>query len=235
MDDASQTEPTLAWAKWKEVTSQGMTSLPTLLFVAQAELGLKPTQLNVLLQLLSFWYTPERKPFPRKSVIAARTGLTERQVQRTIASLKKTGFLETKEMKLDHGGIISNEYDLSGLVEKLRRIAAKNSPNFEGRPQWAPSGRAERFRRKPTEPKTKTELDVLLQELVGLGGLDPRRRHNPRTVRAWLNQGATPDTLRAAFREIGSRPHLPQILTLGYFDALVQIRIDDQRRAQDRS
>ena len=48
--------------------------------------------------------------------------LSERQVQRHIADLEGAGFLKRIERTRSRRGKISNEYDLSGLVEKLRLL-----------------------------------------------------------------------------------------------------------------
>jgi predicted transcriptional regulator len=107
--------------KWgAEVMALGFCVLPSLLLRAQARLGLNPTQLAVLLQLADFWWSPERKPFPKKADLAARLRLSERQVQRHIADLEKGGFVQRIERTYGRRGKISNEYDLSGLVEKLK-------------------------------------------------------------------------------------------------------------------
>lgn len=89
---------------------------------SQARLGLNPTQLAVLLQLADFWWDPNRKPFPKKADLAARLSLSERQVQRHIADLETAGFVQRIERTYGRRGKISNEYDLSGLVEKLKAL-----------------------------------------------------------------------------------------------------------------
>jgi len=109
--------------KWgADVMALGFCVLPSLLFRAQARLGLNPTQLAVLLQLADFWWSPDRKPFPKKADLAARLSLSERQVQRHIADLEAQGFVQRIERTYGRRGKISNEYDLSGLVDKLKAL-----------------------------------------------------------------------------------------------------------------
>lgn len=109
--------------KWGvDVMALGFCMLPSLVFRAQRRLGLNPTQLAVLLQLADFWWNPQRKPFPKKADLADRLSLSERQVQRHIADLEEAGFLKRIERTRSRRGKISNEYDLSGLVEKLRLL-----------------------------------------------------------------------------------------------------------------
>lgn len=109
--------------KWgADVMALGFSVLPSLLFRAQARLGLNPTQLAVLLQLADFWWDPARKPFPKKADLAERLSLSERQVQRHVAELETAGFVQRIERTYGRRGKISNEYDLSGLVAKLSAL-----------------------------------------------------------------------------------------------------------------
>ena len=110
-------------AKWSaEVMALGFCVLPSLVFRAQRRLGLNPTQLAVLLQLADFWWDSGRKPFPKKADLAERLSLSERQVQRHIADLEEAGFVKRIGRTVSRRGKISNAYDLSGLVEKLRAL-----------------------------------------------------------------------------------------------------------------
>lgn len=97
--------------------------MPSLIFRAQNRLGLNPTQLAVLLQLADYWWEKDRCPFPSKQTLAERLGLSARQVQRHIADLETAGFVKRIPRKAPHRGKLTNEYDLSGLVDKLRKLA----------------------------------------------------------------------------------------------------------------
>ena len=109
--------------KWgRNVMELGFCIVPSLLFRAQRRLGLSPTQLAVLLQLADFWWDAARKPYPKKTDLAERLNLSDRQVQRHIADLEAAGFVRRIERTASHRGKISNEYDLSGLVEKLQAL-----------------------------------------------------------------------------------------------------------------
>ena len=109
--------------KWgKDVMALGFCIVPSLLLRAQNRLGLNPTQLAVLMQLADFWWDRERKPFPSKAVLAERLGLSSRQVQRHIADLETAGLVERVERRAQHGGKLTNLYDLSGLVRRLKKL-----------------------------------------------------------------------------------------------------------------
>jgi len=114
--------------KWgKLVMQQGFCIIPSIMLRAQQRLGLNPTQLAVLMQLCDYWWDHGRKPYPSKEKIAERLGLSARQVQRHMADLEAAGLLSRQERYATNGGRLSNEYDLSGLVAKLKKIA----PEFE--------------------------------------------------------------------------------------------------------
>lgn len=110
--------------KWgKEVAKQGFCMVPTILFQAQQRIGLNPTQLAILMHLIAFWWTQDNKPFPSKMTIAARLDISPRQVQRHMAAMENAGLLKRTQRYHLSGGKATNEYDLSGLVEKMKKIA----------------------------------------------------------------------------------------------------------------
>ena len=137
--DAEREAPTAAKAtksanlkashkKWgKQVIDQGFCIIPSILFRAQERIGIDPNQLNVLLQICDYWWDHKRRPYISKETIAKRVGLSARSVQRHMAELEKAGLLRRVERRATNGGRQANEFDLSGLVEKLKKIA----PDFE--------------------------------------------------------------------------------------------------------
>jgi hypothetical protein len=109
--------------KWgKAVMDLGFCIIPSLMLRAQARLGLNPTQLAVLMHLADYWWEPERKPYPKMETLGNRLKLGPRQVRRYIAELEEAGFVTRIERRAPHRGKISNEYDLSGLVSRLRAL-----------------------------------------------------------------------------------------------------------------
>ncbi len=110
--------------KWgSAVMQEGFCIVPSILLRAQPRLGLNPTQLAVLLQFCDFWWDPHRKPYPAKETIAERLSLSPRQTQRYIAELETAGLIQRVTRYGTNGGRLSNEYDLSGLVAKLKALA----------------------------------------------------------------------------------------------------------------
>ena len=113
-----------AVGKWgQDVWELGFNSVPAILFHGQRRLGLSCNQMCVLLQLADYWWDASRKPFPSKEDLSLRVGLSERQVQRIIAALEKKGYVKRIERRLPKRGKTSNEYDLSGLVQALAKLA----------------------------------------------------------------------------------------------------------------
>jgi predicted transcriptional regulator len=111
--------------KWgKLVLKQGFCLIPSLLLRAAKErLGLSARHQMVLLQLCDYWWDHDRKPYPSRETIGARLGLGPRQVQRYMADLEKAGLVSRNARYARNRGRLSNEYDLSGLVERLKKIA----------------------------------------------------------------------------------------------------------------
>ena len=97
-------------------------NFPSILLQAQGRLGVSAQEMVVLLQLAEHWWKADSKVFPKKEVIAERVGLSSRQVQRHIQRLQELKLVQRKE-RYRSGLRSSNEYDLQGLVAKLKAIA----------------------------------------------------------------------------------------------------------------
>lgn len=109
--------------KWgKAVMSHGYCLLPSILLQAQARLAISAQEMMILLQLAEHWWHPESKVYPSKETIGERVGLSEKQVQRHIRRLEEAKLVKRIERFGPGGGRTTNEYDLSGLVEKLQQI-----------------------------------------------------------------------------------------------------------------
>lgn len=114
---------TSAAKKWGDaVIKQGFCIIPSLLLKAQRRLGLNPTQLAILLQLADYWWEADNKPFPCKQSLSDRLNIGPRQIQRYIAEMEQAGLVKRIERFGDDKRKLSNHYDLSGLVEKLKKL-----------------------------------------------------------------------------------------------------------------
>ena len=110
--------------KWGDAAALGFSQVPDALLTNQDKLGIDVTEMVVLLNVLSYWWYDERKPFPKSSTIAQRTGLSPRTVQRALQNLQQKDIV--RKTKSDWG---YRMFDPAPLVEKLGALA-RRSPKF---------------------------------------------------------------------------------------------------------
>jgi Helix-turn-helix domain len=120
--NASKADQRRFEARWgKQVADRGYTMLPAVLIRAQHRLGLSPEE------FVYHWWEPDHNPFPAKATIAARMDKSPKTVQRYLKALEDGNFIQRIERFEKNKGQTSNEYDLSGLVNKLAAIAAEEA------------------------------------------------------------------------------------------------------------
>jgi DNA replication protein DnaD len=107
--------------------------LPDVLLKNQALLGLSAVDLVVLINLLSYWWFVEHKPFPRATLIARRMNVTTRTVQRSIQKLVEKGFL-ARRTQVGPEDVERDVLDPEGLVSKLEKLA-RHDPIYAVREQ----------------------------------------------------------------------------------------------------
>lgn len=110
------------WGK-NAIDVNGWTGIPNLLLERQQELKIDPLDLNILLVLCKHWWEEDKMPYPSKATIADIVGREKSTVQTRIRGMEQRGLLKRVTRKNGQGGQGSNEYDLSGLVKKLRKLA----------------------------------------------------------------------------------------------------------------
>jgi hypothetical protein len=109
--------------RWgKAVIERGFTVLPSMLFWAQARLGLTPDEFNVVLQLAAHWWDANDNPRPAKDTIAERMGKNPRTIQRYLTQLEGKGLLKRIPRFRPGRGQGANGYSLDGLVHKLEML-----------------------------------------------------------------------------------------------------------------
>lgn len=122
--------------KWtKPLMDAGWTVLPNVLFERQQALGLDAVDINILLHLVAYWWTPDNKPHPSKVTIAKAMGIHPRTVQKRIAEMEAGGLIRREERRISKKGSKTNVYHLDGLIaaaapyaqEKLEDIAAREA------------------------------------------------------------------------------------------------------------
>lgn len=121
--------------KWSQsVLENGYVAVPDLLLRYQNRLELKSNQMNVLIQLLSFWWASDSKAFPSVSNLAERIGVTKRTVQLSLNELenkklvifnKQISGLIRREVRIDEctGSRQSNVFHFDNLVSALKLLA----------------------------------------------------------------------------------------------------------------
>lgn len=113
--------------KWPgDAGDRGFTMVPTALLECYRELGLTPGEFLILVNIESYRWSADKYPFPSITTLSGRTGMSERNVTRTISSLQnRRGVLE----RFKRRGT-SNQYDLNPLVEKLNEIIASRDISY---------------------------------------------------------------------------------------------------------
>jgi DeoR/GlpR family transcriptional regulator of sugar metabolism len=69
-------------------------------------------QMNIIVQLLDYWFEPSRRPFPTKQDLAKRIGVTEKTIQNNVRELEKAGLIHRVQRKTAAGDWNSNIYNL---------------------------------------------------------------------------------------------------------------------------
>jgi predicted transcriptional regulator len=106
----------------RRVYQHGYAGVPSILIRAQRRLGLSPTQFNIVIQLLDYWFDPARKPFPTKRDLADRIGVTVKTVQNNIRALENSGLIYREKRRSAAGDWSSNIYHLDGLIQKVQEL-----------------------------------------------------------------------------------------------------------------
>lgn len=109
-------------SKWGDAARAGFQTVPDALLVKQAELGLDPTDIVVLLNLTSYWWFRDMPPFPRTNVVAKRMGVTPRTVQRSMKKLENRGYIRRGHYLTETGETMPAVF-FDGLVGKLLSVA----------------------------------------------------------------------------------------------------------------
>ncbi|MDD1615529.1 MAG: GntR family transcriptional regulator [Methylococcaceae bacterium NSP1-2] len=107
----------LKWSGIIKGHDGGWTAIPNLLLKRQGDLKLKAIELNVLINLIRFWWSSDNAPFPSLEKMAIEMGVSERTVYRTVSSLEENGFIKRVQQEGK-----ATRYELLGLVEKLKII-----------------------------------------------------------------------------------------------------------------
>jgi hypothetical protein len=106
----------------KAVYKHGYAGIPSILIQLQQRVGINPMQMNIIVQLLDYFFEPSRKPFPTKRELATRIGVTEKTIQVNIRALEKAGLIQREYRRTASGDWNSNIYHLDGLIAKVQGL-----------------------------------------------------------------------------------------------------------------
>lgn len=127
--------------KWgNAVTARGFAQIPNDLMHVNALLAagnkLTAIELLVLLQLATGWWRRDDRPFPAMATLAKHCGVSERQIQRTVANLEDRGLLK-RIGRRRRGMIASNAYNLDPLATMLTQLVRELPNEFPRKIQGA--------------------------------------------------------------------------------------------------
>ncbi len=105
----------------RAILQHGIAPLPSALYHYQAALGLSAQQVWFVSYILAHKWDADL-PYPSLKKMAARTGLSLRQLQRIKSSLCETGDLVVEGRYELHGGQEANTYDFAGLFARLEAV-----------------------------------------------------------------------------------------------------------------
>ena len=110
--------------KWGDAAQVGFSQIPDTLLKAQYVLGISPLELNILLNLISYWWKAKDQPFPSSSSIARRIGIQPRTVQKAIKGMSDRGIIGRAPISGKGAG--RSKYDLSPLVNSVETLARRD-------------------------------------------------------------------------------------------------------------
>ena len=113
-------------AKWsKALMAAGWTAMPSVIIEKQEALGLDSIDMNIILHLSHYWWTPDNLPHPSVETIAKAVGIKPRTVQKRIKALHELGMIEREERRHTRYGSQTNKYGFKGLITKATPFAAE--------------------------------------------------------------------------------------------------------------
>lgn len=139
--------------KWsKELMITGWTAVPNIIIKRQKQLGIDSLDLNIILHLMSYWWTVNELPFPSKKTLAGLMSVNESTIRKRIASLEKGGLVKRIIRPVEGDRNKTNQYDFSGLIEAVKPFAIEEWNAVEATKQEK-EARNKRMRAKKPELK----------------------------------------------------------------------------------
>ncbi len=142
--------------KWtKTLMKAGWTCMPNVIIERQQVLGLDAIDINILMHLASYWWTPDNLPHPSKKTIAAAMGVDPRTVQRRIAAMESSRFIRREQRRRRGMGSLTNRYHFDGLIKAATPYAKEKIEEIKQR---------EAERQQRAERKGKPRLSLVKED-----------------------------------------------------------------------
>ena len=105
-------------SKWTLlIAKSGYTALPNLLIQHQADLGITPSEMAVVIGLLAKKWS-KSNPYPSVKTLSRQSGLAANTVRNQLRRLERKGLIKRKFRQGT-----SSEYDFAPMVERLKSYA----------------------------------------------------------------------------------------------------------------
>ena len=191
-----------------EVAACGFTSVPAVLLDHLKHLGLRSTDLAILVALESHnWSINREGVFPTKAAIAREAGCGPTAVTDSLHRLERAGFLEVETRVRANGRRTSNAYTRDGLQRALTLIATNRRNDRDGTEgldellaELAEKGKRAFNLRIASSPNRRSESDPLEAEKTPIEESSLPLKANP------LIRGRNPNGRTSAQGERGRAP-----------------------------
>lgn len=112
-----QTDFSNLYAIWGSSLNGGFTAIPNELLRAQSQLDVDSIDLNIMINLIRFWWVKDKLPFPSIEIMSEEIGINVNTIKKHLSSLEAKGLLSQIDRAHEE-----TAYDLSGLVKKITNI-----------------------------------------------------------------------------------------------------------------
>ena len=114
--------------KWgRQIAERGFAQVPNYLLLLnqflEQDKRLSPVEMLILIQLVGAWWKKDAMPFPSMATLAARCGVSDRQIQRSINHLVKLDLIVRTQRHTERGIRSNNLYNLQPLIAMLSEVA----------------------------------------------------------------------------------------------------------------
>jgi hypothetical protein len=139
-----------------DLLQEGFTAVPNLVLKYYRDLDILIQEMMFVIHIWQYWWS-EKDPYPSLPAIATRMGISRRQAQNYVSSLKQKGYLITNERIDPELGQVTNEYDFSPLFQAVLQLHWVRHPDT---PQNSISrGGMKSISRDPQKPTSTEEYE----------------------------------------------------------------------------